>query len=227
MNILPKILSGKDTLLIFVWTVVGMISGVLLVWFFKPSKVIIGVFVDMGLLLGIIVPMVWIARRNGLSAHSLGFTPIKISWMFVGIGLGFVVLVAGGFVSSMIADFLGISRGFDFLTIRRLFDGPPWLTFVSMKLFWGILIPIAEETLFRGVLFRYLRQNHAFLPSLISSSMIFSALHMEASLFPFTFLLGCATAWIYEKSGSLYSAYLVHIAVNSLAANFFLLSLFS
>lgn len=76
-----------------------------------------------------------------------------------------------------------------------------------------IAAPFFEEIIFRGMVFRGLRQTRAFYFSAILSALIFAAVHPQISAIP-VFCLGLATAWIYEKTGNLIFPMIVHAVYN-------------
>ena len=85
-----------------------------------------------------------------------------------------------------------------------------------MLVFGGVIVPIAEEILFRGLLYSWLRQNLRIWPAILISSALFGVLHGEISIAGATFLMGIILAWIYEKSTSLWPAISIHIINNSI-----------
>jgi membrane protease YdiL (CAAX protease family) len=78
----------------------------------------------------------------------------------------------------------------------------------------GIVSPLAEEILFRGVLYPTLRKRLPALPSMVISAAAFSAAHLH-HLRAQTFLLGLVSAILVEYTGSVVPAVLAHIGVNA------------
>lgn len=87
-----------------------------------------------------------------------------------------------------------------------------------------ILVPVVEETLYRGVIFGQLLQKSKFLAYIVSV-IIFSAIHVMGYIgfyppmrlflcfiqyFPAAFFL----AWTYRKSGTILTSILIHATVN-------------
>ncbi|MGE5138334.1 MAG: lysostaphin resistance A-like protein, partial [Rudaea sp.] len=79
----------------------------------------------------------------------------------------------------------------------------------------GFAGPFAEEILFRGVLYNWLRGRWGFIASAFASSVVFGVMHVEPSIAAATFVLGFIIAGIYEWSGSLWTAVLVHATNNT------------
>ena len=77
-----------------------------------------------------------------------------------------------------------------------------------------ILGPIAEEIMFRGIIYTSLRQKRRILPSLIFSALIFTFVHMQVIHFGEIFLMGILLAYLYERTRSLIAPIALHIAIN-------------
>ncbi len=77
-----------------------------------------------------------------------------------------------------------------------------------------VVVPIIEETLFRGVLYRALRRQWSFAPAAFASAAIFAVAHLLwIGLVPYL-LLGLLFAYLYERSGSLLAPWAAHGAFN-------------
>ena len=86
------------------------------------------------------------------------------------------------------------------------------------------MAPAAEEILFRGVLFRWLRGHWGFIAALVVSSIVFALVHDSvASWLPIA-ALGGVSSWLYHRSGQLLTSVVLHSAFNS--SMFLLMSLY-
>ena len=81
----------------------------------------------------------------------------------------------------------------------------------------GILIPICEELVFRGLMFRRLRQGNSFLAAALYSSVVFGFLHANMVQMLYGFILGLTFCYLYEKYGSVKAPVFAHIASNILS----------
>src|SRR5262249_810056 len=86
----------------------------------------------------------------------------------------------------------------------------------AVLLYGGFLVPLIEELVFRGLLFRWLRQRFDFWPAAFISAATFGAAHIRIDQILIAGLLGLPFAWLYEKSRSLAPAMLMHQTYNSL-----------
>lgn len=79
----------------------------------------------------------------------------------------------------------------------------------------GIIIPVAEELMFRGILYKRLRERQGFWYSAVWSSLLFSFMHSNTTQLLYTFLLGVLLSYLYEKFGSFRAPVLLHILLNT------------
>ena len=77
-----------------------------------------------------------------------------------------------------------------------------------------LVIPIAEELLFRGVVYKRLRLYFGVTPALIGSALIFGIMHVNLVQFLYAAVIGLFLAFVLEKTGKLSMAVLGHIAAN-------------
>lgn len=78
----------------------------------------------------------------------------------------------------------------------------------------GILIPIAEELIFRGLGYYRLRWHLSFFEAAVISAMLFGWYHGNIVQGLYAGALGLLMAWAYEISQSLYAPVCLHIAAN-------------
>lgn len=96
-------------------------------------------------------------------------------------------------------------------------EGFSWGGMIGMAIGVGLLIPLAEEAIFRGVVFYWLRQKSSFWVAAGVSSLAFGLIHADPLISTSTTVLGLLCAIAYEKSGSIWGAVTIH-AVNNLLA---------
>ena len=81
----------------------------------------------------------------------------------------------------------------------------------------GILVPVCEELVFRGLIYKRLRESSAFVPAMLYSAFIFGLLHANMIQMIYSFLLGMVLAWMYEKYGSVLAPIVAHMVMNILS----------
>ena len=77
-----------------------------------------------------------------------------------------------------------------------------------------LVIPIAEELLFRGVVYKRLKLYFGVTPALIGSALIFGIMHVNLVQFLYAAVIGLLLAFVLEKTGKLSMAVFGHIAAN-------------
>ncbi|MBS6194448.1 MAG: HAD-IA family hydrolase [Clostridiales bacterium] len=96
------------------------------------------------------------------------------------------------------------------LTDETMVDQPIWLLMLTI----GILAPITEELIFRGLIFRRLKDFIKPVPAIIISSLVFGLYHGNMVQFLYASLLGSLLAIIYNRTGTLWTAIVAHMAAN-------------
>lgn len=81
----------------------------------------------------------------------------------------------------------------------------------------GFVIPIVEELLFRGIVYKRLRIWMGWQKALVFSALLFGLIHMNLVQFIYAGLLGAFLAFLLEKTGKLWTAVAGHMAANVVA----------
>lgn len=86
--------------------------------------------------------------------------------------------------------------------------------FAEQILYTGILMPIIEELIFRGVVFKLTRRFLNFVWSMIISAFLFGIYHGNLVQFVYAGLIGLLLAWLYEKFDSIKAPVMAHMLMN-------------
>lgn len=159
----------------------------------------------------IIVPIALASHYGGglrQSMGRLGFVPFsnRTAAKWIGIGIlsyfAFAIAYAGVFGAPEQDDIAG-----DF--------GPIGVQFLLIV----ILAPFAEEICFRGMLFGGLRTRLPFWAAALGAGLFFGLLHYTTgpSAVPSLVALGVIFALVYEKTGSIWPAVIMHVVNNAFA----------
>lgn len=73
----------------------------------------------------------------------------------------------------------------------------------------GVVAALAEELVYRGVVFGWLRQRFGILTAVAVSAVVFALVHPPAAM-PFAFAAGLLLAWLYHRSNSLWPGIALH-----------------
>lgn len=177
----------------------------------------LGWTVDLGLLVSLgeallIIPVWWFTVRK-----------YRVGWRMLGLrGFHFEALVFGGGLMMVSFAFnLIYSLILDQFDLRMQVDLVP--LFTGMKSPWlfllggAVIAPVVEELFFRGFIFAGLRGRYSWQWAAVISAALFALLHFTPTALPPIFLLGLVFAWLYQHSGSIWPAILMHMLTNSLA----------
>ena len=78
----------------------------------------------------------------------------------------------------------------------------------------GILIPVCEEMVFRGLMYKRLREYSGFVVSMLYSAVVFSFMHINIVQAVYAFVMAVVFAFVYEKYGSVKAPVIAHISIN-------------
>ena len=191
-----------------VWVVASLAGG--LVIRLLELEVDTGLFVALAELL-ILVPVWWLAKRKyGASWRDLGLRGFQ-GWT---LGLGCGLMIFSFLFNLVYGLFLAL---FDLRaqpSLAPLFDE---LSSAWWLLLAGVVIaPVVEEIFFRGFVFAGLSQRYGWLKAALISSALFAAIHFQPLALPPIFILGCIFALLYQRSGSVWPAIVMHVSTNAL-----------
>lgn len=75
--------------------------------------------------------------------------------------------------------------------------------------------PVAEEVVFRGILFGGYRESASAWKAILISALLFGMMHMNFNQMGYAFVLGIGMALLVEVTGSIWSSIIFHITVNA------------
>ena len=82
----------------------------------------------------------------------------------------------------------------------------------------GLLVPLAEELVFRGAILRsLLKWNSRPWVAILISAVLFSAAHMNPAQIPHTLLIGLLLGWLYYRTVSIVPGVVFHWVNNTVA----------
>lgn len=174
---------------------------------------------------GAVLVMLWIlSRKHAISlpeAFGLNLRPGRAVLIGVVVGLGFVPAAWGMQAAILeIAKLLHIHLPEqDAVALLRLAEA--WPDRIALGFMAIIAAPLAEEGLFRGVLFPAIRRYGFPNAAMWLTSLAFAAIHGNALIFIPLVVLAVVLALLYERTGNLLSSISCHATFN--AINFVML----
>ncbi len=109
------------------------------------------------------------------------------------------------------------------LAVTLLANTKSWWMRVYLGTFAVVLAPVAEEFIFRGMLYPFVKQLGWPRLAWIGVSFVFALVHDDAATFVPLFVLALALTWLYEKTDNLLAPITAHALFN--AANLIVLCL--
>ena len=181
----------------------------------------LGVFlfpdIEIGLLLVggellLLIPVWWLGiKKYNISWSWLGLRKFSLNSLALGCGL---MVISWG-LNVVYGLFLSLFS----LSIQQDFS----VLFTDMSSAWGILFggaivaPVVEEIIFRGFIFAGLRTRYGWVKAALISSALFSVIHFQPTAFLPIMVLGMIFAYLYQRSGSIWPAIIMHLSSNAIA----------
>ena len=163
-----------------------------------------------------------------IKRSDLGFRKFKIRWVFFAVGLGLVVIIVRGLMGVVLLQlFPALNFGADELQNILVNNMSGTSQILVMLLLSSVIVPIGEELFFRGFIHKWIRQRLGMWAGILLSSLIFAGFHLVPLQVIMVLPLGIVLAWVYEKSGSIVPAIILHVFNNlvAMAAAFIAMSL--
>lgn len=161
--------------------------------------------------------IIWLLMRlRGWKWEDFGWKPLRMK-KYIGSVLSLYFLT---WIINIAYSVYMYQRGFnppDTDVYTQLLGNATIVTFILNLLLAGILAPIMEETIFRGIIFGSLQTYLGKWTSAALSAAIFSGLHLQAYGFLPRFVLGMVLAFLYMRHKSIYPSVAMH-ALNNIAA---------
>jgi membrane protease YdiL (CAAX protease family) len=149
-------------------------------------------------------------RRFALSASSWGFVRLERRSLLlvpVGLALAYIALVVSMSVygilfgpppeQNIMKDFPHTGSGIVLFALTAI-----------------VVAPVFEETFFRGFLFQGFSRSWGPAVGAVASASLFALAHQQLSVFVPFFALGLVLAWVFYRSGSLWTNIAVHASFN-------------
>lgn len=90
-----------------------------------------------------------------------------------------------------------------------------WWLRVYLCVFTVLIGPVAEEFIFRGLLYPFLKQHSRPWLAWFGVSLLFALIHWDAATFVALFVLALALTWLYERTDSLLAPITAHAFFNA------------
>ncbi len=91
-----------------------------------------------------------------------------------------------------------------------LYTGSPIVLILSA----AVIAPLVEELLFRGLLYKRLREHAPQIPAMVLSSMLFGLIHGNLVQFVYATMIGIFLAYVYDKFKTIWAPIIFHAGAN-------------
>lgn len=156
----------------------------------------------------------WFAlKRRGVGLRAAGFTWVGWKPIAAMIPAAIGLIVVNGLLLVLTDQVVGEVP----TAQEQVLGGESSLSTVDLAflLVAGAMVaPVAEEFLFRGLLYRYLRAGRTVLAATLISALVFAVAHFVWILIPSYIVFGIAEALVTERYKSLYPAIALHALNN-------------
>ena len=146
----------------------------------------------------------------------LGFVKPLKRYVVLGFVVGILLFVGIGFLGNVLTQLLGTPAPQSFAIAVKMVDYK-W-EFALLTILGGVIAPIKEEMLFRGLMYPPLRQALGKGKGMLLTGLFFATLHFDIVRFLPLFIGGVVLAWLYERSSSIWPAIVAHGTWNTLMA---------
>lgn len=177
----------------------------------EQAATVAGVTGGLGMLLGILPILPMLKRELGLRGsmndqEKGGQSLVK--------EILFTVVVA--FASSLGLNILLTLAGFadSSQTYQEVADRQYGVAFVVGLILYGLVSPLAEEVVFRGVIFNRMRRLYGPVLAILASGLFFGAFHGNMVQGVYGGCMGVLMAYLYERSGRFAVPFCFHMTAN-------------
>jgi membrane protease YdiL (CAAX protease family) len=154
--------------------------------------------------------------RRRFDWADLGLRPMTRSWAAPAVLAALGCLIFSGAVSQVFERFYNTPMLDEYVSLLAP-EGTTWQQEVALIVLIGGLVPLAEELLFRGVLYAWLRQRWGVAVSAVVSAGLFALAHGSLRMGLQIFVTGVVLAVLYERSRSILASTLAHMTVNTIS----------
>ncbi len=150
------------------------------------------------------------------SYKDLGLGPVRWFYILISILVGIFLFLGIGLLGNLLTYLLGTPAPQSFTLVLQ---GAKYTWQLPILLILGgIVAPLKEEILFRGLFYPPLRRAYGRVMGILLTGIFFAALHFDLVRFVPLLIGGIVLTWLYERSSSLWPSIVAHGTWNVLMA---------
>jgi len=142
------------------------------------------------------------------SFADLGLTNFNWKCLLAGLGGGIVLFFAVGLLGNVLVEYFGQPEPQSFALVVEGVDSIWQL--VPLVLLGGIIVPLKEEMVFRGLIYPPLRQGYGKARGILFTGLFFGLMHFDLIRFVPLVIGGLVLTFLYERSKSLWTSVIAH-----------------
>lgn len=177
-----------------------------------PTFVLLTLLLQTAVMIGVVYAQ--IVHLRGVGWREIGLRACPRSWWLKAVAIGFVTVPVVGGINLAIQLQLGPfpNPQVDLLAPATF----SWSSLAGTLLVAACAVPFAEEIIFRGLFYGWLRKHLGKSFSIAISAVIFALAHGILFLTPALAVQGAILAIVYERSASLWPPIIVHGTFNAI-----------
>lgn len=155
--------------------------------------------------------LIWMKNRDTKKERIAGIVPNRKAplpkyFLIAGISIPVAVGLNNILTLSNLAEYSTSYQE----TAEALYTPALWVQILCL----GIIVPITEEYVYRGLIYKRVRKNMSVASALILSSILFGGVHMNIVQTIYGLLCGFLLGYLYEKYGSIKAPIFAHMIMN-------------
>ncbi len=167
----------------------------------------------------VVLSLVWrnLTAEEGVSITDIGVRAGRFSWPAT-LGIAILIYLTMSMIAGIYVQTTGYVNEQQITSwVSESLEGDPvvlGLLLVAVV----VMGPVVEELVFRGYLQSALAEKMPPWVAVALSSLVFGAFHLELGAFPLLVLAGAGMGAVYQITGALWPAILMHMVSNGLSA---------
>lgn len=145
---------------------------------------------------------------------NLGLDNFKLRYLLYGLPGGVGLFLCIGIIGNLIISYFGNPEPQSFALVVEGADSI-W-QFALLFFLGGIIVPLKEELIFRGLVYPPLKSENGSLKGILLASLFFAAFHFDVIRFIPLFIGGLGLTWLFHKTRSLWPSIIAHSTWNFL-----------
>jgi len=142
------------------------------------------------------------------SFADLGLANFNLKKLLGGLGGGIALFFLVGLLGNFLVNYFGTPKPQSFALAVE--GAASFWQLIPLLLLGGVVVPLKEELVFRGLVYPPLRQRYGKPAGMLFTALFFGLVHFDLVRFLPLLVGGFILTWLYEKSKSLWTSIIAH-----------------